>query len=217
MKNVIMNNDVEKNTITTIEVAEMMEVFHKTILRKIDGSKDRRGILDILNDKNVQINKYFIQSSYKDNSGKKNKCYICTVNGVKMLIDNFRNYKNKFQLMKWYESHTNRNDNIILYERKEIEFINALEKVLFQMSIAGIRQYSVLQYHIDYYIPSIKLAIEYDENDHKNYTYEKQELRQKEIEKELGCNFCRLSDNNDNYYNIGLVIKEIMKILKEAA
>ena len=85
------------------------------------------------------------------------------------------------------------------------------------LSIIGIRQYQILQYYIDYYIPSIKLAIEYDENNHKDYTYEKQELRQEKIEKELGCKFIRLSDANDNYYNIGLVVKEIINIKKEAA
>ena len=219
MKNEIMKNDSTKNTITTIEIAEMMNMKHYKVLEKLDGTKDgkTKGLINILNDGEYQLEKYFFASYYKDKSGKKNKCYICTLNGVKLLLDNFRNYKNKFYLLKWYENNTNMNDEIILYERKEIEFVNALEKVLSQISIVGIRQYSVLQYHIDYYIPSIKLAIEYDENDHKDYTYEKQELRQEKIEKELGCKFIRLSDANDNYYNIGLVVKEIINIKKEAA
>lgn len=219
MKNEIIRNDVTKNTITTLEIAEMLGMKHYKVLEKIQGTKDNKtlGLLKIIKQLNLNEKKYFIKSSYKDKKNQSRVCYNCTLNGVKMLIDNFRNYKNKFKLIDWYENNTNRNDNIILYERKEIEFVNALEKVLSQMSIVGIRQYSVLQYHIDYYIPSIKLAIEYDENDHKDYTYEKQELRQEKIEKELGCKFIRLSDANDNYYNIGLVVKEIINIKKEAA
>ena len=219
MKNEIMKNDSTKNTITTIEIAQMMNMKHYKVLEKLDGTKDgkTKGLINILNDGEYELEKYFFVSYYIDICGKKNKCYICTLNGVKLLLDNFRNYKNKFYLLKWYENNTNMNDEIILYERKEIEFVNALGKVLSQISIVGIRQYSVLQYHIDYYIPSIKLAIEYDENDHKDYTYEKQELRQEKIEKELGCKFIRLSDANDNYYNIGLVVKEIINIKKEAS
>lgn len=191
---------------------------HYKILERIQGTKDNKtlGLLEIIKQQNLDENNYFVKSSYKDKKNESRICYDCTLNGVKMLIDNFRNYKNKFKLIEWYESHTNRNDNIILYERKEIEFINALEQVLNPLSIIGISQYQILQYHIDYYIPSIRLAIEYDENDHKYYTYEKQELRQEKIEKELGCKFIRLSDGNDNYYNIGLVVKEIMNIVKEA-
>lgn len=44
--NKILNQ--HKNTITTLEIAEMMEISHKTILRKIEGSKDRRGYIQIL-------------------------------------------------------------------------------------------------------------------------------------------------------------------------
>ena len=218
MSEVLKNNNTKQNTITTIEIAGMMNMKHYKVLEKLDGTKDgkTKGLINVLNDGKYQLQKYFLLSYYKDKSGKKNKCYICTLNGVKMLLDNFRNYKNKFYLLKWYENNTNMNDEIILYERKEIEFIYALEQALSPLSIIGIRQYQILQYYIDYYIPSIKLAIEYDENNHKYYTYEKQELRQEKIEKELGCKFIRLSDANDNYYNIGLVVKEIINIKKEA-
>ena len=41
--------------------------------------------------------------------------------------------------------------------------------------------------------------------------------RQRNIEKELGCRFIRVSDNNTNAYNIGLVIKKIFNINKNDA
>lgn len=103
-------------------------------------------------------------------------------------------------------------NNVYIDERKEISFVEMLEKVLCPFSIKGIKQFKVLNYRIDYYIPDLDIAIEYDENNHRNYSYRAHEGRQKEIEKELGCRFIRVSDKNSNEYNIGLVIKEIFNI-----
>ena len=127
-------------------------------------------------------------------------------------MDNLRNYENKSSLLLWFKDHADKEVDIILYNRPEIYFIDELEQVLCGMDIKGIRQYPILSYRIDYYIPSLKLAIEYDEGDHKYYTYENQELRQKNIENELKCTFIRLSDSNSNLYNIGLVMSQILKM-----
>ena len=99
-----------------------------------------------------------------------------------------------------------------LVGRKEIEFIEELELALRPFGLEGLKQYSVLNYRIDYYIPKLNIAIEYDENNHKHYTHEKHEDRQLEIEKELGCKFIRVSDKYSNAYNIGLVIKEMFEV-----
>lgn len=96
--------------------------------------------------------------------------------------------------------------------RKEIDFVDMLEQTLQPFSIKGESQYYVGNYRIDYYIPSLKVAIEYDEGDHKGYTYEQQELRQEVIENELGCKFVRVSDSNSHSYNVGLVIKELIRM-----
>ena len=100
--------------------------------------------------------------------------------------------------------------------RNEIKFIDKLEQSLKPFGIVeGIRQYRVFDYRIDYYIPNLNVAIEYDENNHKNYTYSQQGGRQKEIEDKLKCNFIRVSDKNSDEYNIGLVIKNILKLKGE--
>ena len=57
----------------------------------------------------------------------------------------------------------------------------------------------------------MNIAIEYDENNHKGYSYEQHEGRQNYIEQELGCKFIRVTDENSDEYNIGLIIKEITK------
>ena len=100
--------------------------------------------------------------------------------------------------------------------RKEIVFLDKLEEALKSFNSIGIRQYRVEGYRIDYYIKELNIAIEYDENGHANYAYEKEEGRQKEIENKLDCSFIRISDKNSDEYNIGYVIKELFKINKVA-
>ena len=40
--------NLRKVTITTLEVAEMMEIEHSKIIRKLEGSRDRKGFIQIL-------------------------------------------------------------------------------------------------------------------------------------------------------------------------
>lgn len=121
-----------------------------------------------------------------------------------------KKYKEDF--FKWLKDKKLITNKITFTSRKEIEFLDQLEESLKPFNIKGIRQYNVLSYRIDYYISSLNIAIEYDENNHKDYTYEQHDGRQKEIEKELNCKFIRVSDKNTNGYNIGLVIKEMFNL-----
>ena len=203
-----MNELMIKQTLDSREVAEMMGVNHYDLLKKIEGAKDRKGYMQIIGDKN----EYFIQNTYKDASGKMNKKYNITPKGIKLILDNTRNYKNKEKLYKYYNNLNLENNEVILYNREEIDFINMLEDALKPFGLKGIKQYKVKSYRIDYYIESANIAIEYDEADHINYSYEKHEGRQREIEKELGCRFIRISNNDNNAYNIGKVIKEIFNL-----
>lgn len=109
-------------------------------------------------------------------------------------------------------SSLNLKEKFILTSRKEIEFIDQLEETLKPFNLIGIRQYKINSYRIDYYIPSLNLAIEYDENDHLGYSYEAHEGRQKEIEDTLNCRFIRVTDDNTNNFNIGLVLKEMFNM-----
>lgn len=109
-------------------------------------------------------------------------------------------------------SSLNLKEKFVLTSRKEIEFIDQLEETLKPFNLIGIRQYNINSYRIDYYIPSLNLAIEYDENDHRGYSYEAHEGRQKEIEDTLKCRFIRVTDNNTNNFNIGLVLKEMFNM-----
>lgn len=202
------------NTISTLEIANMVRKKHYKILERIHGTKDNKtiGLLEIIKQQNLDTKKYFIESSYKDKKNQSRICYDCTLDGVKMYIDYTRNYRDKESLLYWYNSNSNTNQNIILCDRKEKYFIDELVEVLNVMNIKYIRQFKILKYYVDLFIPDFNLAIEYDEADHKYYTYENQELRQRNIEKEIGCRFIRLSDFNSNLHNIGIIMNEICNV-----
>lgn len=71
----------------------MMEMSHKTILRKIDGSKDRAEYAEILTKNQIALSDFFTLSSYKDPSGKENKCYLVTKLGCDFLANKFTGEK----------------------------------------------------------------------------------------------------------------------------
>lgn len=96
MKNQLIKQNVnEELTIDTVEVAEMMETKHYKILEKLEGTKDgkTKGIIPILADHDFVVSEYFIESTYKDGSGKENKCYLCTKLGCDFLANKFTGEK----------------------------------------------------------------------------------------------------------------------------
>ena len=119
--------------------------------------------------------------------------------------------KTKQDLYKWLTGKDYL--NFISKEVKETKFLHKLHELLNGLNINYINQYKVLNYKIDCYIPSLNVAIEYDENNHNYYSYESHEGRQKEIEKELGCKFIRVNGNNSDEYNIGKILDNFLIIL----
>ena len=85
----------KQNTITTLEIAEMMEVRHQKVLEKLEGRKDgtQKGIVQVLTEHQMVFSDYFILSSYKDSSGKENKCYNVTKLGCDFLANKFTGEK----------------------------------------------------------------------------------------------------------------------------
>ena len=102
---------------------------------------------------------------------------------------------------------------VIISGRKELEFINELKDFLSEFGIKGIPQYKVDdKYRIDYYITNLKIAIEYDENNHNAYDKNEEISREKYIIEKLGCRFIRVSDDKTNASNIGIIAKELFGI-----
>ena len=93
--------------ITTVEIAEMMEMRHDSILRKLEGQEVKgkriKGVLEIMTDHNLGVSEYFICSTYKDSSGKENKCYNCTRKGCELLAHKFQGEKGILFTIKYIE------------------------------------------------------------------------------------------------------------------
>lgn len=96
MSNIIdINRNKKTKTIPSTEVAKMMQREHKEVIRMIDGyeppegSKKRKivGIIPTLTKGNITPSDYFIENTYKDASGKLNKCYECTKMGCELLAN----------------------------------------------------------------------------------------------------------------------------------
>ena len=197
------------------------EEFGKVRVVNIDGEgwlagKDVAELLGYKNtrdalSKHVDEEDKMLVSVY---DGKQNRnMVIVNESGLYQLIAKSKTItkKQKEDSINFFKKFGMLND-VTLHSRKEIEFIDKLERALLAFNVTGKKQHNILDYKIDYYIPSLNVAIEYDENGHKNYTYEAHELRQKLIQKELGCRFIRVTDNKDDEFNIGLVIKELFNI-----
>ena len=110
------NEGKEIYVIDSREVAEMMGRTHSDIMKMIQGSGKNLGIIPVLLKGNFHVSEYFIESSFKDASGKSNKCYLVTKLGCEML-------GNKQQGEKG-----------ILFTAKYVERFNEYEKRLQELS-----------------------------------------------------------------------------------
>ena len=111
------NEGKEIFVIDSREVAEMMGRTHSDIMKMIQGSGKNLGIIPVLLKGNFHVSEYFIESSFKDASGKSNKCYLVTKLGCEML-------GNKQQGEKG-----------ILFTAKYVERFNEYEKRLQELSM----------------------------------------------------------------------------------
>lgn len=88
-------NGTMNQTITTLEIADMLEMKHYKILEKLEGTKDgkTKGIIEILNAHDFVVVDYFIKSSYKDSKGEIRPCYFVTKLGCDFLANKFTGEK----------------------------------------------------------------------------------------------------------------------------
>lgn len=128
-------------TIPSYEVADMMDRPHAKVLKMLEGEtyKDGRtkvvGIIPTLTEARTRVSDYFIQSTYKDASGKTNKCYECTKMGCELLANKMTGEKG------------------ILFTAKYVAKFNAMEKSIELPSTEGIRK--VVVEELDKKVPKI--------------------------------------------------------------
>lgn len=86
----------EKNnaqTITTLEIAKMMDMEHSKLLRKLDGGSDRKGYVEILGEAHLGVTDYFIKSTYITDQNKEMPYYKVTKLGCDFLTNKFTGEK----------------------------------------------------------------------------------------------------------------------------
>lgn len=82
-----------QQTITTLDIAEMLEVRHSDILTKLNGNKRSKGIIQILSERKISSADFFQESSYTDRQGKERPCYKVTKLGCDFLANKFSGEK----------------------------------------------------------------------------------------------------------------------------
>lgn len=113
----------EINVIDSREVAEMLGKEHREILNYLEGRYDKNGkekvtsIIKVLLKEHLPLANYFIESSYKDGSGKSNKCYLVTKMGCELL------------------AHKMKGEKGILFSAKYVERFNQMERILKEQSM----------------------------------------------------------------------------------
>lgn len=95
--NELMNRITREPTITTLEIAEMMETEHWQILRKLEGQekegKHIKGYVEILGDNEIVVTDFFIKSTYRTEQNKEMPCYKVTKLGCDFLANKFTGEK----------------------------------------------------------------------------------------------------------------------------
>ena len=93
-------------TISSREVAEMMEREHKEIMWMIDGN-EKRGIVGIKPtlemSADLHLSNYFIKSFYKDTMNRERPCYECTKLGCELLANKLTGEKGILFSAKYVE------------------------------------------------------------------------------------------------------------------
>lgn len=109
----VKNSEIQ--TIDSREVAEMLEMKHYELLKKLEGNTKQVGIIPTLTKGNFPVSDYFIETTYKDKSGKTNKSYLFTKMGCEFIANKFTGEKG------------------ILFTAKYVKRFNEMQQVIPQM------------------------------------------------------------------------------------
>lgn len=140
-----------EQTITTVEIAEMMEMGHYKVLEKLEGTRDKKtkGIIPTMTAHEIVVSDYFTASAYKDASGKENKCYLVTKLGCDFLANKFTGekgilftakYVKRFhdmeeQIQNPYDGISTELQAVIVVDKRVTQVENRIEKLENNMTI----------------------------------------------------------------------------------
>ena len=94
---------VVRNTLTSLEVAEMIGIRHDSLIRKLEGDSKQVGIVATLRDHDFVVTEYFVESTYLDSQNKERKCYEITKKGCEMIAHKMTGEKGIIFTAKYIE------------------------------------------------------------------------------------------------------------------
>ena len=121
-----------RNTLTSLEVAEMMEIEHAKLIRKLEGDSKQVGIISVLRNAEIGVSEYFVESTYKtEGNNKSYKCYNITKKGCEMI------------------AHKMTGEKGILFTAKYIERFHAMEDYIKEIHQPQLNHYEQAKAEID--------------------------------------------------------------------
>lgn len=165
---------------TSIELSNKYDKRHDSVLRDIR----------IFIKKNPELSHNFIESTYKTNRGKEYPSYILNKEAESIFKEKY-----KFNIRS---------------ARFEYKMLNEICDFLDGLHIKYIKQYPVLSYRIDLFLPEYNLSVEYDEKEHK-YKQEYDRNRENNIADNIGCKFVRIKEDE----TVGSAIAKILMEMKK--
>ncbi len=117
-------------TITTLEIAEMMETEHSKILRKLEGDETHKGIITVMSEAHLGVAEYFQESTYLDAQGKTRKCYNVTKLGCDFLANKFTGEKGILFTAKYVKRFDEMEKHIKENDKPSLEAVNKAADML---------------------------------------------------------------------------------------
>ena len=148
---VLKNNEGQAvQTIPSYEVAKMMGKEHWEVLRMLEGSKDRKGIIQTLNDHQMGVVEYFVPSTYVDDKGETRKCYECTKMGCDMLANKMTGEKGILFTAKYVKRFNEMIENPFAGISTELRAILMLDKKQQELDkrVTGIENKMTIDYEL---------------------------------------------------------------------
>lgn len=111
----------------------MMARRHGQVLKMIEGGAGEVGIIKVLTEHDFVLSDYFVASSYKDASGKSNKCYECTKMGCEMLANKLTGEKGILFTAKYVKRFNEMEKYIKEQQKVPTTYKEALQQLLAQV------------------------------------------------------------------------------------
>lgn len=200
----------DKRSMLAQDIADFHDKETWKVNRAINNNSRRfkRGI-DVINIKENNLVRDLIESGFlsQPQVNASDSIYLLSEKGY-MILNQIVEESSiaKKVLVEYFKSDIK--EFALIANRKEIMFKLSVEEVLEDICNV-LSQYYVKGYFIDIYLPEYNLAIEFDEEYHKNQ--QKEDLiRQDEIEEELGCKFIRVSEDEKLEIGLNKILKEVL-------